>query len=74
MLLLAGFYAGKLNLVADKIMTTNLPEGKVKISVNIPEQLLLDLDLERKKSNQDRSNWITSAVMEKLALIKKERT
>ena len=59
--------------MADKIMTTNLPEGKVKISVNIPEQLLLDLDLERKKSTQDRSNWITSAVMEKLALIKKEQ-
>lgn len=55
-------------------MTSNLPEGKVKISVNIPEQLLLDLDLERRKSNQDRSNWITSAVMEKLALIKREKT
>ena len=55
-------------------MTTSLPEGKVKISVNIPEQLLLELDRERKDSKQDRSNWITSAIMEKLALIKKEKT
>ena len=55
-------------------MAASLPEGKVKISVNIPEQLLLELDRERKDSKQDRSNWITSAIMEKLALIKKERT
>ncbi|NRB11229.1 MAG: hypothetical protein HRU35_06445 [Rickettsiaceae bacterium] len=47
------------------------PDGKVKISVNIPERLLLELDHNRKESKQDRSNWITSAIMEKLASIRK---
>lgn len=47
-------------------------DGKVKISVNIPERLLTELDLNRKKIKQDRSSWITSAIMEKLALIKRE--
>ncbi len=47
------------------------PDGKVKISVNIPERLLLELDQNRKENKQDRSNWITSAIMEKLAKIKK---
>ena len=49
------------------------PEGKAKISVNIPEQFLFQLDIERKNTNQDRSNWITIAIMEKLSLIKKEK-
>lgn len=54
-------------------MNKTTPEGKVKISVNIPERLLTELDLNRQDIKQDRSNWITSAIMEKLALIKKQR-
>jgi len=49
-----------------------IPDGKVKISVNIPDRLLIELDINRKKNQQVRSSWITSAIMEKLALIKKE--
>jgi metal-responsive CopG/Arc/MetJ family transcriptional regulator len=45
-------------------------DGKVKISINIPERLLIELDTYRLSSNQDRSIWITSAIMEKLASIK----
>lgn len=45
-------------------------DGKVKVSVNIPERLLIELDAYRNESNQDRSIWITSAIMEKLASIK----
>jgi len=45
--------------------------GKLKISVNIPEKLLLELDLNRELIKQDRSTWVTSAIMEKLASIKK---
>lgn len=48
------------------------PDGKIKISVNIPERLVNELDLDRRKNKQDRSNWITSAIMEKLALSRKE--
>lgn len=51
---------------------SNIPDGKVKISVNIPERLLEELDQHRKENSQDRSSWITSAIMEKLALLKKE--
>ena len=53
----------KINMQLSLIGRLNLSRG---LGWNV------DLDLERKKSNQDRSNWITSAVMEKLALIKKE--
>jgi len=47
--------------------------GKVKISVNIPGNLLLELDEHRKLVNQDRSIWITSAIMEKMASIRLEK-
>ena len=55
-------------------MSTKTPDGKAKISVNIPERLLTELDTNRKKNKQDRSSWITSAIMEKLALIQKEES
>ena len=55
-------------------MSTKTPDGKAKISVNIPERLLTELDANRKKNKQDRSSWITSAIMEKLALIQKEES
>lgn len=48
------------------------PDGKAKISINIPDRLLIELDTNRAKNKQDRSSWITSAIMEKLALIKRE--
>lgn len=47
-------------------------DGKVKISVNIPERLLVELDLHRSLVKQDRSIWITSAIMEKIASIKQK--
>lgn len=49
------------------------PSGKAKISVNIPERLLFELDKHRKLVNQDRSIWITSSIMEKLANIKQSK-
>lgn len=49
---------------------TTTSDGKVKISINIPERLLTELDGYRTQENQDRSIWITSAIMEKLASIK----
>lgn len=49
------------------------PDGKVKISINIPERLLIELDNYRTQENQDRSIWITSAIMEKLASIKLQK-
>lgn len=55
------------------LIMSNTPEGKAKISVNIPERLLHELDLDRKENKQDRSSWITSAIMEKLALSRKEK-
>ena len=48
-------------------------DGKVKISVNIPEKLLLELDDNRSLVNQDRSIWITSAIMEKIASIRQQK-
>lgn len=48
-----------------------MPDGRTKISINIPEKLLTDLDFYRKQNKQNRSTWITSAIMEKLAEIKK---
>jgi metal-responsive CopG/Arc/MetJ family transcriptional regulator len=48
-------------------------DGKIKISVNIPERLLIELDHYRAQENQDRSIWITSAIMEKLASIKLQK-
>lgn len=44
---------------------------KVKISINIPKRLLTELDSDRTKKQLDRSTWITSAIMKKIALIKK---
>ena len=54
-------------------MSIKTPDGKAKISVNIPDKLLTELDINRKENKQDRSSWITSAIMEKLALVKKEK-
>ncbi|EER20811.1 hypothetical protein [Rickettsia tamurae] len=48
-------------------------DRKVKISINIPERLLIELDNYRTQENQDRSIWITSAIMEKLASIKLQK-
>ena len=45
---------------------TNIPDGKTKISINIPERLLIELDTYREETKQDRSSWITSAIMEKI--------
>lgn len=52
---------------------TSPPDGKAKISINIPDRLLNELDLDRKNNKLDRSSWITSAIMEKIASIKKEK-
>lgn len=48
-------------------------DGKVKISINVPEKLLIELDANRLESTQDRSIWITSAIMEKMASIKQRK-
>ena len=42
---------------------TNIPDGKTKISINIPERLLIELDTYREETKQDRSSWITSAII-----------
>jgi metal-responsive CopG/Arc/MetJ family transcriptional regulator len=46
-------------------------DGKVKISVNVPEKLVIELDAHRLQTGQDRSTWISSAIMEKMASIKR---
>lgn len=56
-----------------KCVMTTTPDGKTKISVNIPERLVLELDEDRKRRKLDRSNWVSSAIMEKLALSRKEK-
>ena len=43
-----------------------IPSEKLKISFDIPQKLLSDMDDERKKLAQSRSNWITIAIMERL--------
>ncbi len=45
-------------------------DGKVKITINIPKKLLMQLEEDRKLTNHTRSSWMTIAVMEKLAKIK----
>jgi metal-responsive CopG/Arc/MetJ family transcriptional regulator len=47
------------------------PDGKVKISINIPFNTLKRLDEIRKKEKKNRSNWITQTVLEKLANLPK---
>ena len=61
-----------MNIAGNKVKAS-VPDGKTKISVNIPERLLYELDIDRKENKQDRSNWITSAIMEKLALSRREK-
>lgn len=46
--------------------------GRTKVSFDIPQKLLKELDAERKKLNQNRSTWLTLAVMDRLAKIKRE--
>lgn len=43
-----------------------VPDGKARISINIPEKLLKDMDSDCKANKQTRSSWITGAVMEKI--------
>jgi len=42
-----------------------LPDGKVKVSINIPVKTLQRIDFDRKKNKKTRSNWITSAILNK---------
>lgn len=44
------------------------PDGKVKISVNIPLNTLKRVDDIRKKEGKTRSNWITQGILEKLTV------
>lgn len=53
-------------------MNTKTQSGSIKISVNIPEKFLIDLDKNRKELMLSRSNWVTSAIMEKLAKLKQD--
>ena len=46
--------------------------GKVKISFNIPAKLLTDMDSARLNTKQSRSDWLSLAVMEKLAKTKRK--
>jgi metal-responsive CopG/Arc/MetJ family transcriptional regulator len=46
-------------------------DGKVKITINIPKKILLQMDEDRKITNHTRSSWITTAVMERLGAKKK---
>ena len=43
------------------------PDGKVKISVNIPLNTLKRMDDVRKKEKKTRSNWITQVILEKFS-------
>lgn len=49
---------------------SHVPDGKIKISINIPERLLTELDYHREETKDNRSTWITGAIMEKLASMK----
>jgi hypothetical protein len=42
-------------------------DGKVKITINIPRKLLIQMDEVRKISNHTRSSWVAMSIMEKLA-------
>ncbi|MSO14414.1 hypothetical protein [Rickettsiales endosymbiont of Trichoplax sp. H2] len=44
------------------------PDGKVKISINIPLNTLKKLDEVRKKEKKTRSNWITQVILEKFSI------
>lgn len=57
----------------DKKKNSVITNERVKISINIPEQLLIELDECRKLSGQDRSIWITSAILERIYSIRKEK-
>jgi len=49
------------------------PTGKIKISINVPERLVIELDKCRTETAQDRSVWVTSAIMEKISSIKRDK-
>ena len=42
-------------------------DGKVKITINIPKKLLMQLDENRKITNHTRSSWMATAAMERIA-------
>lgn len=44
-----------------------IPEEKARISINIPNQLLEELDSNRKKNHYTRSTWISMAIVQKLS-------
>ena len=48
-------------------MSSKTLDGKIKISINIPENLLKDLDSLRKDNSQTRSSWITHAILLKVS-------
>lgn len=48
-------------------------DGKVKITINIPKKLLIQLDENRKITNHTRSSWMSTAAMEKLATKKQTK-
>lgn len=53
--------------MAEKKLKEATLDGKVKITINIPKKLLIQMDENRMITNHTRSSWMTTAVMEKLA-------
>jgi hypothetical protein len=47
-------------------------DGKAKVSINIPMNILEMIDADRADNNYSRSAWITMAAMERLHKKKKE--
>jgi metal-responsive CopG/Arc/MetJ family transcriptional regulator len=41
--------------------------GKKKISLDLPANILIKLDIERKKIKSSRTSWIVRAILEKLS-------
>ena len=50
------------------------PDGKVKISINVPEKVIQQIDDDRKKPKVSRSSWLTMAAMDRLTKIREEET
>ncbi len=41
-------------------------DDKVKISINIPKNLLIKVDEDRRKNKMNRSNWLSLAAIERI--------
>ena len=57
----------RLNMKSPKQLKSATSDDKVKVSINIPKNLLIKVDEDRRKNKMTRSTWLSLAAIERIS-------